>query len=347
MLITAKQLDEKIKNDPAGAYLFYGEEEYLKHYWLEVMRKNLSPDPSFAVFNHIKIDGGDIDRLKDELGSLPMLGMFGGESIKLIEVRDIDFSKLTKNALEDLCASLHDTGDNAVVIYTLPDELPEGTRKKPSAQLKALSDVCSAVSFERQPPARLTGWLSKHFASHGCSADDDTCRFMIDYCTSDMYILSSEAEKLCAYAKAHGINNVDIPTVRAVASPSRVFGSFDLSNALLNGNFPSALAATADMKRQKEKPEVIMSQIIRTFDDLVLIRSLAYGGMGRAEIASALKINDYVMSLRYTAAMRYSSDRLGEILAACAEADKDIKSSPVNKYYVIEELLLGLAPGAK
>ena len=344
MIISAKQLDDKIKNDPAGSYLFYGEEEYLKHYWLEVMRKTLVPDPSLAAFNHVVINDGDLSRLADEIGSLPMLGMFGGGGVKLVEVRDIDFSKLSKSALDDLCALLSDPGDNAVVIYALPSELPEGTKKKPSAPLKALCEVCSAVCFERQSPAKLVAWLSKHFASRGCSADPDVCRFLIDYCTPDMFILSSEVEKLCAFALSHGVSVIDSDMVKTVASPSKVNGAFDLSNALLDGNFPTALAVVSAMKRQKEKPEVIMSQIIRTFNDLALIKRLSEGGMSRSDVASALKINEYVLGLRYTAAQKYSSDRLERMLAACGEADRDIKSSSVNKYFVIEELLLGFIP---
>ena len=86
MLITSAKLDEKIRSDPAGAYLFFGEEEYLKAHSLGVIRKTLVPDPGLAVFNHIKIDGGNVDALRDEINALPMFGMSGGT--KLIELAE-------------------------------------------------------------------------------------------------------------------------------------------------------------------------------------------------------------------------------------------------------------------
>jgi len=343
MIITTKELDEKLKNDPAGAYLFYGEEEYLKHHWLERACSSVLQDRSLDTFAHIRIDGGDIEKLKDEISSLPMLGLFGSESVKLIEMRDINFAKLSKSALDGLCDILSDVGDNAVILYTTPAELPEGTKKRPSPQLTALSKVCSAVNFERQTQAKLIGWLSRHFASNGCDASPDACRFLIDYCTPDMFILASETEKLCAYARAHGKTSVDTDMIKTVASPSRIFGDFDLSNALMNCDFPAAIAVVSDMKRQKEKPEMIMGGIVRVYDDLALVRHLADGGMNRFDIAAKLKLNEYVCRLRYNAAMRYLPERIDEIVRACAEADRDIKTNPVNKYAIIDSLLLYIA----
>lgn len=338
MLITSAKLDEKIKTDPAGAYLFFGEEEYLKAHSLTVMRKALVPDPELAVFSHIKIGGGNLDALADEINALPMFGLSGGT--KLIEVRDIDFNKISKSDLDRLCELLSDVGDNAVVIYTLPSEFPAGTAKRPSAQLTAILKAADAVNFERQTPARLASWLARHFASHGCYADPDTCSFIVDYCTPDMFILSSEVEKLCAYAKKHGSSVVDIETVRAVSSPSKEFGSFDLSNHLLAGNFTGLFAVVEDMKRQKEKPENILSQISRLWGEILTVRALADDGMTKAEISAALKMSEYPVSLRLKAASMYSPEKLERIVKKCAEADRDIKSSPINKYYVIEELIL-------
>ena len=338
MLITSSKLEEKIKTDPAGAYLFFGEEEYLKTHSLGVMRKTLVPDPDLAVFNHIKIDGGNMDALKEEINALPMFGLTGGT--KLIEMRDLDFNKISKSDFDDLCGLLSDVGDNAVVIYTLPSEFFAGKPNRPSAQLTALSKVADAVNYERQTPARLASWLARHFASHGCSADPDTCRFMVEYCTPDMYILSSEVEKLCAYAKMHGMSAVYIDTVRKVSSPSKEFGDFDLSNYVLAGNFNGVFNVVEDLKQQKEKPENIMGQLSRLWDELLTVRALADSGMDKSEIASALKMSEYPVQLRMKAASAYPAGKLESIVKRCAEADRDIKSGSVNKYYIIEELLL-------
>lgn len=343
MIIDTTALAAKIKKDPSGAYLFYGEEEYLKRHWLSVFRECVLGGEKVS-FNHIRIDGGDISALDDQLSSLPMFDLSGGGK-KLIELRDLDFNKIKKSELDDLCALLSSVEGDTVVIYTLPSEFPEGTKKRPSAALAALSGVCTAVCFERQSPSKLTGWLNRHFSSHGCTCSPDACRFLIEFCTPDMFILSSEAEKLCAFALSHGKSEIDVPMIRAVAAPAKSFGEYDLSNFLYAGNLPGALSIVSQMKLQKERPENVLARITRVYNDLVLVRALSDGGMTGREIAATLKINDYALGLRLNAAKRYPEGRLEKIVALCAEADRNLKSTPINKYYLIEDLLLTVGGG--
>lgn len=339
MLISTLELDTKLRAKAPGAYLFYGEEEYLKRHWLNMTRKSLVGDSDFAAFNHVIVNGGDLDAFEAELASLPMLDMLG-TGHRLVELRDANFDKMSKAELERLCLALSDVGNTTALIYTLPSELSEGTKKKPSAPLAALMKVCSAVNFERQTPAKLISWLSRHFASNGCIAVNDTCRALIDYCTADMFILSNEVFKLCAYARSRGQERVDASTVYKVCSPKKDFGSFDLSNALLEGNIPAALHVVDHMIRQKTRPEEIMATIAKSYTELHLIKVLYESGMNKSDIAAALKMNEYALSLRLRAASRFTTKRLEKIISLCYDADNSIKSAPVNKYYIIEELIL-------
>ena len=324
---------------PRLTYLFYGEEEYLKRHYLNRFRETLASDVDFSVFNHVVINGGDLNALERELDSLPMLDMLGGGQ-RLIELRDTNFDKLAKSELEALCAILSDTGDNTVILYTLPSELSEGTKKKPSAALKALSQVCFSVNFERQTPAKLVSWLMRHFTAKGCLSDADTCRFIIDYCTPDMFILSSEIEKLTAYAHSHGVKTVDIPMARTVCSPAKVIGAFDFSNALLDGDVSGAMRVVSDMIKHRERPEEIMGTVITTYDELLTYKMLTEAGMDKAEIAKRTGKNEYSVQVKLRALSKYSLAYLEKAVELCSNADREIKSMPFNKYYVIEELIL-------
>ena len=63
--MTVSELDKQIKPNMRGAYLFYGEEEYLKFRYREKMRAALLEDESLAPFNHSIIT--DITRLAGEV----------------------------------------------------------------------------------------------------------------------------------------------------------------------------------------------------------------------------------------------------------------------------------------
>ena len=344
MNVTTSVLETKLASSAPGAYLFYGEEEYLKRHWLGRFRSALANDSDFAAFNHVIINNGDLAALEGELQSLPMLDMLGSGQ-RLIELRDTDFGRISKSDLEALCSMLSDTGDNVVIIYTLPDELSPGTKSKPNPAFKALDQVCSSVNFERQPPQKLVSWIGRHFNAKGCLCDTDTCRYMIEYCSADMFILSSETEKLCAYALSHGLSRIDIPMVNLVCSRSKVFGAFDLSNALLSRDISTALGVVSDMIRRKERPELIMSSLSGTYNELYMIKTLSECGMNQKQIFAALRSstsmkNEYAFQLKFRAAAGFTLQALEKAMQNCTEADRLIKSAPINKYYLIEELIL-------
>lgn len=336
MLITSKDLDKKIKNGFLdGAYLFYGDEPYLKEHYVKKLRESVCPDPDFAVFNHVRIEDGDIDRF---IGELSSPALFGGG--RLVELRGTDFGKLSSDRLDSLCAALDEVDGVCALIDALPDELPEGTPKRPSAPLAALTKAASTLKFERQTPARLAGWLERHFAAAGVKADAEVCRFMVDFCSADMYILASEVEKLAAYAKSVGLASVGIDHVRLVCSPNKVFGAFDFSNALIANDRRAAFAVLAAMKKRREPPERILGTISKISGELLAVRTMTDSGVPRAEIGKILGIADYPLGLRISAAARSTPEKLAAALRAVNEADKKLKTTSTDGYLLIEQLIL-------
>ena len=334
--MTPSDLSKKLKTDPKGVYLFYGEEEYLKRRYLEQIREKVIGDDPAAAFNHVKIMDGDLPAFSAELDGLPLLG---GE--RLIELWDTDFSKVSGDLLESLCDLLASSEDT-VIIYTHPDEFPAGTAKKPSPQLAALSKCTVAVDFERQKPAALATWLNRHATAQGCFIPPELCRKLIDYCTADMFILAGEVEKICAYVRASGRDHVTEEDILTVASPSTVYGAFDFANALLDRDKAKAFVLLADMIRRKEKPQDILGTVSRMMSDLLMIRVLRDTGMSPKDMAAKLKMHEYVLSLRLQSAMKRSMESLEQTAALCREADRKIKSTRLNSYRVIELLILEL-----
>ena len=51
--------------DIVGSYIFSGEEDYLKRYYLGELREKAVGDGSFSAFNHAVYDGEEIDFASD------------------------------------------------------------------------------------------------------------------------------------------------------------------------------------------------------------------------------------------------------------------------------------------
>ena len=86
----ASGLKEKLNTAPIDWYVFGGEEEYLKRYYLSLLRAKAVSDETFAPFNHIVFDGAEVDfgALSDAVKAPPMMADF-----KLVEWRFADLKK--------------------------------------------------------------------------------------------------------------------------------------------------------------------------------------------------------------------------------------------------------------
>lgn len=338
MIISTKDLELKQRQNESGAYLFFGEEEYLKRHYLQKFREKAEADRDLAAFNHVIINGGDLDALEAECSGLALFA----ES-RLIELRDLNLKKLKKEQLAGLCDILESVDTDTVVIYTLPSEFDAGNPpKKPSATLSALAKVCNCVNFERQSPAKLAGWVNKHLMANGCFAELETCRDIVNFCTPDMFILDNETKKLAAYAKAHGIEKITMDIVKNVCSSASIIGTFDFANALIAGDSATLIRIFAKMKRQKEKPVEILSSITKICTELYTVKMLAIDGADDKTIGDILDLREYPVKIRRQAVKDRTLEDLERACDLCADADKKLKSSRLDNYFIIEQLILSL-----
>lgn len=337
--MTVKELDDKIKRGLGGVYLFHGEEEYLKRRYLEKVREAILTDETDAVFNHVKITDGEVERLGDELIGTPLFGSAGG---RLIELWGVDFTSMSDTKLDELASAFSEVSDDTLLIYCKSDEFNEGTKKAPSSHFNKFSAAANLINFEKQTPQKLIGWAGRHFASHGCAADPQICKKLIDYCKNDMFVLASEIEKVACFARENGKNVIAEDMIYAVCSPNTIFGAFDFANALIDGNTAFALSIFSEMKLRKEKPEFILSSVSKICSELLTVRILVDGGYSKQDIAKKMKMHEYPVSLRMAAASKKSLETLERAVELCCETDLKIKSTRLDEYTALEVLILSL-----
>ena len=127
----------------SGVYVFAGEEDYLKRYYLSALRDTAVTDDSFSTFNHMVYDGEEIDfaTLRDDIMSPPMF-----ERYKMIEWRYPNFDKMKESDLGELdkLLDLAASTDYAVLAFLVSDgDIDLGTPKKESKFVKRFGDRMS------------------------------------------------------------------------------------------------------------------------------------------------------------------------------------------------------------
>ena len=116
-IISETEYRKQIQSVAGKAFLLFGDEDYLKAVAVRLTREALCPDPTFAVFNDITIDGTDYtaDKLLDAMTPPPMMA-----DTRLIVLRGLDFTAMRANELDTLIevlAQLEEFDYNTILVH--------------------------------------------------------------------------------------------------------------------------------------------------------------------------------------------------------------------------------------
>ena len=216
---------QKLKSDLSTGnigqvYIFYGEESYLREYYLGEIKKKLVP-AGFEEFNYHRLSGKTLtmQELNEAVEAMPMMA-----ERTLIVVTDCDLFKLPEEQRTALIALLNDFPPYCclVFVYDLVEYKPSKTYKK---LYEALDKNAQSVKFEAQERSDLINWIARRFRALGKGIDAQTAEHLIFTCGALMTGLVPEIEKIGAYAKGKNITTDDINAVADPVLDAVVFGS--------------------------------------------------------------------------------------------------------------------------
>lgn len=320
----------------SGAYIFAGEEDYLKRYYLGQLRDKAVGDGSFATFNHAVYDGEEIDfsSLRDDVMSPPMFDRY-----KMIEWRYPNFEKMKESDLVELekLLDLVKTTDYAVLAFLVSDgDVDLGTPKKESKFVKRFKERLNILSFAKSTDAQLLSWLKRHFDAEGVTVTADVVNTLIFRVGHSMTVLNNEVTKLCMLAKARGLDRITVQDVEAVSSSTPECDTFALSNAILERDKKGAFLALEEMKSRRLDPIMILGMMSKTYTEIVSVVMMLRDGTNSNDIQTATKMNPYRLKLYLAAAKRFTPEKANAILSELARVDTGAKYGGVTGYTAIE-----------
>lgn len=337
-IIKEADFRKQIKSAPRSGYLFFGEEDYMKKFALDMAVEAISPDPAFAFFNEIRLDSFSYspEVLMDALMPAPMMA-----DRKIIILSGIDFTSMKATELDALCKTLDSLADydyNTLIINTSADRFDEGILpKRPSATLQKLSEYLIPVQFEKNSPARLASWVAKHFEHNGVSAPNEVCSFIIERCGRDMFNLANETDKLSFFVLSDGRREVTQEDVMTVSIPVGEYDAFAFTNAIGARRRDDALEILGDMKLRRQEPIFIIGEISRTVCDMLTIAVLRSEGLTQREISASTGIHEYKVGVILRTLPQEEMCR--RMLERCRAADLEIKTFRSDGYAVLEKLI--------
>ncbi len=340
-ILSLSDFQRLLKKDLFGAFLFFGEEAYLKEHALRSLREKVLQDDSLNAFNHIvlKEEQSTPIALLQAIQTPPMMA-----EQKLIEVHSVPLGSISDKEWEEWESALEgaDSDDTVVLFYAESEELPTEKGWENTKEIQRLCEVLQGVCFPAQSRIQLSKWIVRHFQKEEISCTPDFPDALLDFCGTDMYALSNEIQKIVAYLRFHNETAVSKPLIAQLCSSHPCRDPFDFTNAILDGNTQKAFALFADMKAKKERPEIILGSISRVICDLAKIKIYTDAGRNQAEIAKLMKAHAYRVGLYQKQAQKRSDTALRRAVRLCARADQRMKSTYGDSYLILEQLIVEL-----
>ena len=320
----ANEAYQKLKNDlnagvPGCAYIFYGEESYLREYYLGELRKKLVP-AGFEEFNYHRMEGKDltVQSLSEMAEAMPMMA-----ERTLIVVTDFDIFKLNEEQREKMIAFLDDIPPYCCVVfvYDTVEYKPNRTMKK---LYKAVSDHIQAVEFRAQDSSDLVAWIARRFRALGKDIDRQTAEYLIFTCGGLMTGLVPEITKIGTYAKGKTITQKDID---AVADPVLSAEVFKLSDAVLQGNYDLAASILGDLLKMQTEPIMILAALGSQLRRIYTARMAIDSGKDKYWLMELWEMkSDYPAKLLMNAAKRTTAGWCADAVKMCQVLDRRMKS---------------------
>ena len=305
-------LNQDIKNHTfQRAYLICGEEVFLKNsYKKKMMEAILDGDTmNFAAFEGKGIDVEEVIRLAD---TMPF---FAEHRLILIEN-----SGFFKSGCEALLTYLPQMPDTTCMIFV------ESEVDKRSKLYKKIKELGYIAEMNRQDSVQLARWAGAILAKAGKKITGRT-----------MELFLSMSEKLISYTGEKEV--ITDEDVRAICTPQVTNRIFEMVSAIAGRQPHKAMDLYEDLLTLKEPPMRILFLIARQFNQILQVKELMEKRMDRSAIASALKLQPFVVGKTMPQARQFTRDQILSYVNLCVDAEEAVKSGRLQDRLAVELLI--------
>ena len=320
---------------PGKLYVLHGEETYLRDHYLGKLRSLLLTG-GMGTFNLHEVPAREMSprRLEEALDCLPMMA-----ERTLVLVTDFDLFKAGEKDREEYIKLLGDLPDYVCLVFCY-----DTIEYKPNGQLRKLSDTlkkhAQVVEFQKPSERELCTWIARHFRAEGKLISDKLASYLIFLTGGGMTQLSGEIKKISAYASGEEIQRSDID---AVVTPVLNAQTFDISNAVADGNFQLALTKLQELFAMQAEPIAILGAVGSQIRRLYYAKTLAACGKNQQTFMDLTgNKSSYAANLTFTAARKVPEAFCARAVELCLQADRDMKRSVDEPERLLEVLIATL-----
>ena len=339
--ISEQELKEQIKNgDFSNVYFIFGEESYLKEYYIKKLKKKLA-DGAFADFNFHQYDNKN-STINDILQDAQTLPMMSDYTFILVCDYPLDKSADDMKALKEFFKDIPDT---CVLVFWY-DNIEIDLKK--SAKWKsiegAFAKAGSSVNLEKRTESELAKLIIGKAKKRNCAIDMNNARYLISVVGNDIQTIFNELEKICSFANSKGITEITKKEIDELAVKSLQARIYDLSKYILASNSDGAYSILNTLFAQKEEPISILAVVSSYYVDMYRVKCAKAANKSEFELAEyySYKGRDFIIRNASRDCRNISIESLRESIDILQNTDELMKSSSIDKNLLLEETVAKL-----
>jgi DNA polymerase-3 subunit delta len=339
-------------------YVFIGDEGFFRRTCRDAILKHLIPEGMREFsFYEFDLDTSEVVEILDRARTPSLMAnfqVFFVRGVKALYGRgkhDAEFAAIAAYA--------KNPNPDALVIFvadhiSIPADLRrmEMTDKDRYERIReTLGDYLTIIEFARVEEGEAVKWLNESAAQQGAKLDPDAARELVDSLGGDMMMISNELEKLLLYVgEKKRITLGDVETM-VLAAKQRTL--YELTEALSSHNRARSLEILDAMLSTGDGDEAAIGHLYmlaRTFRQMLVIqeRNVRDTRTLYQVLWQGFRIPPFAAEDVIRQARRYKSRReLTRAIRLISRADAALRTNPVSKRLVLENLILDLAAEPK
>ncbi len=325
-----KELINEIKSgNLQHVYLLFGDENYLKLQYRDRLLQTLLPDGGGMNLNRYEGDHIDEAKLIDQGETMPF---FSDKRVILVS-RSGSF----KSGAERIVDYIRDMPDYLYLIFV------EQEVDKRGRLFKAVKEIGRVVEFGEQKETTLQAWVLKLLSEENLKIRREQMDYLLERTGFDMNHIRLEVDKIICYCREKQIGIITDEIIDAVVTERVENRIFDMVACVTAHQRQQALQLYADLLSLKEPPMRILFLIGRQFHQLLIIKELLEEATPIAQIASKAGMPPFAVRKHIQQVKSYDKKTLQGCIAACVEAESDVKSGRMGDRLAVELILIRLS----
>ncbi len=307
-------------------YVIVGKEQGLAKKQYRDLLGKLLPADQHATGLWVTDAKAAINEVLDELRTLPFL-----TDRRVVVVQEAD-EFITRH--RPLLETYFDAPCSSGVLILVATSFPSNTRL--AKKLKLVGELISVTPPKPwQLPAHITQYVKQTFDTN---LGKDAAQLLVDLTGDDVTRLYSEAEKLVVFVDSK--KQITVQDVEALVGHNRVFGVFEVIDAMVAGHTGAALQRLRNMfSEDKNAQYTVVGAFAFHFRKMFNAKAMLSQGKSIPEVTKTLRIWGKTDQF-YAQIRKISLEQISQIIQQLGSIDYQIKTGQTRAPVAIEQLLL-------